>query len=175
MHAGDALWWLYGSISVVERLYPTNAQVSHLVSEMRRCAGVIGAHISVPEPSAVDLGKVIEKVRDDLPGEPAPAETPSQQQQSGRSNFSDPEIIEAAKKFVGEMVASELFGWAGMVEDIYQRLNADASPFFTFKQARAIINIALRGESDDGSSFMDQMENEHSEATRAVKDWAEQA
>jgi len=174
MHAGDALWRLYGSIALLEQLYPTDLRVSCVVTELRHCAGVVGAHISVPAPSAVDLDKILVVLRGELPVATAAANASSTQQQTDRPNFSDPELIEAAQLFVGSMVDSGLFEWADMVNDINEKLHSD-SAFFTFRQARALINIADRGEYEGGESFMDQTENDHPEAVAAVKNWAAQA
>lgn len=174
MHCGDALWRLYGSIALLEQLCPTDARVSCVAAELRHCAGIVGAHISVPEPSAVDLDKILTVLRGELPADAPTANAPATQQKTDRAKFADPEIIEAARAFVGVMVNSQLFEWADMVGDINDKLQADG-PFFTFKQARALINIAKRGEFEDGTAFMDQMENDYPEATMAVKNWAEQA
>ena len=61
-----------------------------------------------------------------------------------------------------------------MVADIHEKLQGSAA-FFTFRQARALLNIADRGEFEDGSSFMDHMEDDFPEATNAVKAWADEA
>lgn len=173
MHAGDALWWLYGSAAMLEQLHPTDARVSFLAEKMRSCVGIVGAHISVPEPTADDLGRILTSIRGELPAGAAPVSTQSQQK-STRGNFSDPEIIEAAQVFINAMVESQLFDWASMIEDINNKLRS-AAPFFTYKQARAVVNIATRGEVEDGSSFLDQMEDELPEATKAIQNWAAQA
>ncbi len=172
MHAGDALWRLYGSIAMLEQLYPTDARVSFLAGKMRECVSVIGAHITVPEPSTDDLGKLLETIRGELPAGEAPAEKSAKQ--TGQRKFTDPEIVEAAQAFIGAMVESQLFDWANMVEDIHQRLHVGEA-FFTFKQARAILNIAARGEFEDGPRFMDRMEDDYPEATKAIEEWAAQA
>lgn len=174
MHAGDALWRLYGSIALLEQLYPTDLRVSCVVTELRHCAGVVGAHISVPAPSAVDLDKILVVLRGELPVATAAANASSTQQQTDRPNFSDPELIEAARAFVGAMVDSQLFEWADMVTDINEKLQIDGA-FLTFKQARALINIAKRGGFDDETNFMDQMTDDFPEATTAINNWAAQA
>ena len=173
MHAGDALWQLYGNIAMLERLQPANAQMSFLAGKMRECAGLIGSHISVPEPSAEDIGKLMEAIRGDLPEAGAPAAATAQPSQ-GHDDFRDPEVIEAAKTFVGAMVNSDLFGWAEMVSDINEKLQG-GSAFFTFKQAQALRNIARRGEFDSGVDFMDYMDEEHPAATQSVLRWASNA
>jgi len=170
MHAGDALWRLYGSVALLERHYPADARIGALAAKMREFAWAIGAHITVPEPSSVDLVSLMEVLQAELPEVGAPA-APAQTQRQSRGQFSDPEIIKAAQAFVGEMVASQLFDWANMVSDIDDKLNG-SSPFFTFRQARAVLNIARRGEFDDGLTFMDQMEDSLPEAVRAHKEWA---
>jgi hypothetical protein len=169
MHAGDALWQLYGAIAMLERLQPANAQTSFLAGKMRSCAGVVGSHISVPEPSAVDMGKLLESISGELPEAGAQASAESKPPSQGRDDFRDPEMIEAAKTFVGAMVDSELFEWADMVSDINDKLQG-GSAFFTFKQAQALLNIARRGEFDD--DFLDRMEDECPMALQAVRSWA---
>ena len=45
MHAGDALWRLYGGIALLERLYPTDPRASALAGKLREYAGFVGSHI----------------------------------------------------------------------------------------------------------------------------------
>ena len=174
MQAGDALWRLYGLTAVLEQLYPTDPKVGCLAAEIKNCTGSIGAHIEVPEPSSDDLIKIMAVIRGDLPEGVAPPAAATAAKTSGRDEFSGDEIIRAAQAFVGAMVESQLFDWANMVSDINAKLVGDA-PFFTFRQAKALLNIAAKGQLEDGPDFLTQMEDDYPEATRAMKEWGDKA
>lgn len=166
MHAGDALWFIHAGLQYFEEYQLPRAVIEHL----RCCARVIGAHIGVPEPMAADADDLIKQLAQ-LAGQPQPEQRRSG---GGGNKFGDPERIERAKRLLDAMVASDLFDWADMVEDIHQKLQS-SSPFMTDKQFRAIVNIAKKGQYDDESMFWDEFQDAYPEAADFAQACADNA
>jgi len=164
MHAGDALWFIHAGLTFLEQSSAPPAVIDHL----RDCARVLGAHLGVPEPMDADKHGLIEQLA-------ALANVEAPQEQSRRnSKYSEPDRIESATQLLDAMVASELFSWAEMVEDIHRKLH-DSSPFMTDKQFRAVVNIAKKGKYNDDSRFWDEFENEYPMAAAFAEQCADNA
>ena len=164
MHAGDALWFLHAGLQFFEEHQMNPKVVEHL----RGCARVIGACIGVPEPMQADADELVRKL-----AEMAEIPPPAPRRSSG-NKFGDPDRVERAKKLLDAMVASDLFEWADMVEDIHQKLNSD-SPFMTDKQFRAIVNIAKKGKFNDDSLFWDEFQEGYPDAAEFAQECADNA
>lgn len=172
MHAGDALWDIYGHIAILERQYPADPVIAHIVGQIRFDLQTLGAHISVPEPSITDMQQLVQVLSDKLPARPATAGN-SDDRTNSSSRYNDSAVVDAARALLGAMVESGCFDWADMVADIYTRLN-EPDPFFTYRQARAILNIARKGRIDD-ESFLDVFCGGNSEALTIIEQHAAKA
>ena len=168
MHAGDALWFIHAGLTYVESRHGKAPSLDHL----RECARIIGTHLNVPEP--------FEGHRDDLIKQLHEMDvvltdgSPSAEPQKMGSKFADPERIDIAKTLLDQMEASELFGWADMVDSIHDQVQQD-SPFITDRQFRGLVNVARKGHCEDGVGFWDSFEDDYPEAAKSILDWAAKA
>lgn len=162
MHAGDAVWRIWGHVA-----YLNKVGQPLLALDLQNAITIIGEHVKVPPPSHEALMQ-LSSALDNL--QPVAAEYDSErQQQTGtrRSKYNDPELVSAATTIVTQMVDSEQFGWADLIESVRQQLDKD-DPFITPKQCRAIQRIAAgRRYSDDGS-FWDWLSDEYPEASQRL-------
>ncbi|KKN24124.1 hypothetical protein LCGC14_0898130 [marine sediment metagenome] len=185
MHAGDAIWYLYAGLRLIERQHANESSTLKLVNHLRSSVKTLGEHCGVPEPSEDDYTKLSVALEnfddngDDLSME-ADVEYATDQlpRKTSRGKYSDPSTVEAAVQFVDEMVNSGCFDWADFVCMIQEQLGRD-SPFITSKQFKALKNIAVRGKVDVGEdedeSWWDLFEDEHPEVAKIVLEQSELA
>ena len=189
MHAGDAIWYLYAGLRIIERRHTDEPATLKLVDHLRSSVRTVGDHCGVPEPSEEDYAKlsralenldcVAPPIQDDLAlddveyatDRPAP---PAPPRRGGGGKYGDPELVDAGRTLVGEMVDSGQFDWADMINSIQAQLESD-SPFITPKQFRALINIAERGKGGDDMTFWEYFEDEYQEAAKVAAEQARQA
>jgi len=157
MHAGDAIWYLHAELTMLERRYSADPSTLDLLAKMREAVRVIGEFVKVDPPPADKLQPLIESISSTILPVVETAPATSQPQSSGnRVSFSDPERIEAAKEILDEMISSELFDWAEIVENINEQVKRD-NPFITDRQFRAIVNIGRKG---DHGAFWERLSDE---------------
>lgn len=162
MHAGDALWYMYAGLAVLDRKHSDDPDYLILIQRMRECTGVIGTHIGVPEPPSTKLDELVDQLmlQDTAPSiDPfdPPDETPRPDERPKTNNYSSEENIGFARTLLDEMVASGEFDWSEFVTDLHDRLHKPDS-FFTPKQWRGIIRTARK--NDD---FWDDFEMDNPE------------
>jgi len=172
MHAGDALWFLYAELTMLERRYSTSTSTLELIGKMREAINVIGQFIKVDPPPPAMLQQLIGSIASTLSQDAAaPQTTQSDTQQSGGgggNNFSDAERIEAARTVLDAMVDSEHFEWASMITDLHDKMHGE-KPFITNRQLRAVVNIGRKG---DHGQFWDVLTEDYPEAVKVVEDAA---
>ena len=172
MNAGDALWYLYAELTMLERRCSADSLMLELIAKMRENVNVVGELIKVPPPPADKMQALIEYISTNvLTSAGMPDQSHEQAPPPKNDKFSDPERIEAARTVLSEMVASERFEWADMIEDMHQRVSGE-NPFITDKQFRAIVNIGSRGKQGD---FWDTLTDEYPEAVAIAERAAENA
>ena len=172
MNAGDALWYLYAELTMLERRCSADSLMLELIAKMRENVNVVGELIKVPPPPADKMQALIEYISTSvLTSAGVPDQSHEKAPPPKNDKFSDPERIEAARTVLSEMVASERFEWADMIEDMHQRVSGE-NPFITDKQFRAIVNIGSRGKQGD---FWDTLTDEYPEAVAIAERAAENA
>lgn len=152
MHAGDALWILYGINSLLERRATRQGTIL-LLGNARAALDRISLEMCVPAPSKEALQQLIENLQAEIGEERAP---PSSKSESFGDNVAN------ASKMLDEMLASGLFDWANILNSYQEQLESD-DPFFTNRQWRAMVNVAQRGKTADDESWWDEFEAEHPE------------
>ena len=123
MNAGDALWYLYAELTMLERRCSADPLMLELIAKMRENVNVVGELIKVPPPPADKMQALIEYISTNvLTSAGVPDQSHEKAPPPKNDKFSDPERIEAARTVLSEMVASERFEWAAMIEDMHQRV-----------------------------------------------------
>ena len=82
MHAGDALWDLYGLVTALERSAGSNAEMLKLLAGARNNLKVIGDFISVPAPNEVELAPRVPKITPAYVSSPPPSSVGSESPKS---------------------------------------------------------------------------------------------
>jgi len=154
MHAGDALWGLYGFAAWLRYNSPNGPALDYV----EQLLTTLSTHVQVQPPDTPALSAIVstfdafKSARTEQPGNTG----------RGNSQYSDPERVEAAKTLATQMTDSDLFSWAEIVASISDQL--DTKSFITDKQLNALVNVARRGEYDDGLTFWEQFEDDYPEA-----------
>lgn len=153
MHAGDALWGLYGFTAWLRR----NSQYGQMLDHVEQLISTLGTHMQVPPPDAATLITIMNTFDTLKPQRAEPASGNGR----GNSQYSDPERVEAAKTLATQMIDSDLFSWAEIVVSIGAQL--ETKSFITDKQLNALVNVARRGEfgGEDGLTFWEQFEDDY--------------
>ena len=177
-HAGDAIWYLYAELTMLERRYSTEPSTLELLGKMREALNMISSFVKIDPPPPESMQSLIEQIAGTVlqdVGVPQYEEQSKQERQPARtrrrSDFESPKRIESAKTILDEMVASGAFDWANMVADIHQKLE-NGGKFVTDKQLRAIVNI---GSSCDDGEHWEKIREEYPEAMKIVEDAAANA
>ena len=170
MHAGDALWQLYGLSDVLHR--HGQEKTAALLNER---LNVIGAQLQVPAPGRDELIQ-LSSALENCVAPSGSAGYASEQQSAPKTNsaYANPELVAAASKLVDEMEASGQFDWADLVKSIGAQLNKD-NAFITPKQCKALKNIAAGKDFGDEGTFWDWFDNEWGEHATVVADHANKA
>lgn len=167
MHAGEALWQVWGLVGFLNK-----AGQPALALHIQEAASVLGEHISVTAPSDEQLLQ-LSSALENLTGSSGMGYATERQQSTttkGRSENSDPDLLEAANKLVDEMVGSEQFGWAGLVTSV--ELQLKEKQFITPKQCLALKNIAAGRkyrEDEQFGNFWEWFADENPEAAKLVE------
>ena len=171
MHAGDAIWYLYAELTMLERRYSTEPSTLDLLAKMREALDTIGSFISVGPPPSEKMQQLIEAVSLTLPQD-MPTQQHSQPQSKGDcTNFNDPERVEAAKEILEDMVGSGHFEWADLIDNVHSQVHGD-NPFITDRQFRAIVNIGRKG---DYGNYWDRLNDDHPESVKIAEEAAARA
>jgi hypothetical protein len=150
MHAGDALWYLYGGLAVLDKMHAEDADHLLLVHRMRECVAIIGQHIAVPVPPALKLNELIDQLMisdrqvDDDYSDPMENGPPAPEKPA--VNFSnDGDNVEFALTLLDEMEGCGEFDWSQFVLDLHKRLH-EPDAYFSPKQWRGVIRTARKNE-----------------------------
>ena len=160
MHAGDALWYVAASLTVLDRRHSNDPDTLMLVQRVRECVKVISQHIQVPLPPPEKMNALIDQLMlSDGEGEVAanlrkafdevPEERPAVDINSSEEN------VEFARVLLDAMVSSGKFEWSEFITDLHDKiLLPDAR--FSPKQWLATLRVARK--ADD---FWDDFEVEN--------------
>jgi hypothetical protein len=177
MHAGDALWQLWGLAAHLRKHGSAPA-----ADFMEARLDVIGECIKVGPPGVealAQLSSALESLTTPVPpiaddGMAYASEQPEKKSGGKNNAYSEPELVAAAMRLTDEMVDSEQFGWAKLVDSIVEQLAKDGA-FITPKQCKALKNIAAGKDFEDEGTFWDWFCNEWPEASKLVGDAADSA
>ena len=175
MNAGDALWYLHAELTMLERRCSADPLMLELVAKMQENVNVLGEFIKVAPPPTDKKQALIEHISTNVlsyTGVPDRSDQSEEKAPPPKNNkFSNPERIEAAQTILSEMVASGVFDWASMIEDMNHKINGP-DPFITDNQFRAVVNIGRRG---DHGAFWEQLTDEYPEAVDIAEKAADRA
>lgn len=171
MHAGDALWQVWG---MVAHLNKVGQPVMAL--HMQQVATVIGEHIHVEPPSPAQLIQLSSALENLEPPPDGMSYASDQQSTSsaGRSKYDDPEALQAATTLAMQMVDSGQFDWANLVASVHAQLDGE-KPFITPKQCSALRNIANGHKHGEEGTFWEWFTDEYPEAAKRVAEEADKA
>jgi len=159
MHAGDALWKLYGLAGLLN----SGRDCEMLATMTRDCCTAIGELIGVPAPSPEQLANIMTMLASPTVPQPEEPEKPR------RSANNASALVEAVALLTSRMIDDEAFEWvtSGILESIHEQTDREQDPFVTPKQCLAVLNIAERGEV-----FITDFESDHPEELRLVTEHA---
>lgn len=172
MHAGNALWQLYG---VATHLRKKGAE--QLAQYMESNLAMIGSFIGVAPPNVEQLMQLSSALENFGGPEDDDVGYASEKPQSSGTNnsYNNPEVVQAATTLVTQMVDSDQFGWAALVESVHDQLDKE-KPFITPKQCRALKNIAEgKKYGEDEGTFWQWFTDEYPEAAKVVAGEADKA
>lgn len=150
MHAGDALWYLYGGLTVLDRKHSDDPDHLMLIQRMRECVGIIGAHIAIPEPPPTKMNELVDQLmvgeRPDLDEYIDPQDEGIVSAERPTLTFSrDEDNVENALTLLDAMVSCGDFDWSEFILSLHCRLH-QPDAFFTGKQWRGVIAVARKND-----------------------------